>query len=66
MYSVTASLNRRLMSSALAIGACAGSAALRRSSSARNAWARASSRSMIVTSSCQVYGTSWTFFRYQL
>ena len=65
MYSVMAALKRLSYSAADAIGACGGSFALRCSSIARRAWERASSRSMIVTSSCQVYGTSWTFFRYQ-
>ena len=65
MYSVTAALKRRVYSSALAIGACGGSAAFRCSSSASELCARASSRSMSVTWSRHVYGTSWTCFRYQ-
>ena len=65
MYSVTPASKRRACSSALAIGTCCGSFALRCSSMARSACERASSRSMSVTSSRQVYGTSWTFFRYQ-
>ena len=66
MYSVTAALKRWSCSAALAIGTCGGSFAWRCSSSASDGDERASSRSISVTSSCHVYGTSWTFFRYQL
>ena len=66
MYSVTAAPKRWACSAALAIGTCGGSAAFFCSSRASAADERASSRSISVTSSCQVYGASWTFFRYQL
>ena len=66
MYSVTAALNRLSCSSALAIGTCGGSFAWRCSSNTSAADDRVSSRSISVSSSCHVYGTSWTFFRYQL
>ena len=65
MYSVIAALKRRPCSSADDTIASGGSLAFRRSSSARKDHERANSSSMIPTRSRQLYGSNWTFLRYQ-